>query len=213
MSRSRWHWLPNAITIGRCLLALLIGALLLQLQLGGVLETTNPLAAWIFALFVLTASSDFIDGYLARRLNATSTLGAFLDPIADKILVAACLIPLVMHSGGALVLLVPTCLILCRDLLITGLRLQPSISLPVVTLAKYKTALELIAIGVLLWLLMRTPEVYVAGIAATQTNRWTAFLPPVPAILGLGLLTLWGAAALAVWSGGRYLASLGGRKT
>ena len=210
MSHSRWRWLPNAITLGRCLLALLIGVLLLQLPSAASAETTNPLAVWAFVLFVFTAVTDFLDGYLARRLDAISAFGAFLDPIADKVLVAACLMPLVILNDGALVLLVPTGLIISRDLLITGLRLQPSISLPVVTLAKYKTALELIAIGLLLWLLMRAPDHLTDAIAATESGAQALFEPPILGVTLLGLLTLWAAAALAVWSGARYLMSLGG---
>lgn len=132
-------WLPNALTIARCLMALVVGWAILAL---------SPM--WALILFVITALSDFLDGYAARKLNAVSQFGAFLDPIADKLLVAAALIALCAIQNWPLLLVIPTSAIIARDLGVTLLRLAPSLSLPVMPLAKWKTAAEMVGLGTLL---------------------------------------------------------------
>ena len=131
-------WLPNALTILRCILAFVVGWTILQTSLN----------TWVpFGLFVVVAATDFLDGYAARKLNAVSAFGAFLDPVADKLLVAISLLALCQITNWNWVLLLPTVAIVGRDLFVTLIRLRPDISLPVSNLAKWKTAFEMIGIG------------------------------------------------------------------
>lgn len=112
------------------------------------------------ALFLYASVTDFFDGYLARIWNAQSSLGRFLDPIADKLLVATCLMMLVdaqsIGDNGKLISrapILPSILILCREILVSGLReflAELSVKVPVSTLAKYKTAIQMTAIFLLL---------------------------------------------------------------
>lgn len=109
------------------------------------------LSHWIAAgLFLYASITDFFDGYFARAWKATSNIGRFLDPIADKLLVATALLMLV-KVGRADVL--PAIAIVCREILVSGLReflAELRISVPVSKLAKFKTAAQLIAISILL---------------------------------------------------------------
>lgn len=169
----RWTWLPNFLTIVRCGLAFMVGWAILSL---------SPL--WALILFVFAAVSDFFDGYAARKLDAVSAFGAFLDPIADKLLVAAALIALCFEMEGALLIVIPTVLIIARDSAVTLFRLFPSIALPVIALAKWKTALEMVGIGSVLG----APLVVVA-----QAQ-----------IHAVGLILIWLAAALSAYTGFHY---------
>lgn len=136
-----WKWLPNTLTLARCILAFGVAAVILK---QGREEAYTLLP---FLAFVAVAATDFIDGYAARKLNAVSSLGAFLDPIADKILVAVSLLALCYNSDWSIFLTVPTGIIIVRDLAITLIRLVPDVTLPVTKLAKWKTALEMAGIG------------------------------------------------------------------
>jgi len=101
-------------------------------------------------LFFLAGVSDWLDGYLARIWKAQSNIGRFLDPIADKLLVATALM-LLVHTDRADLL--PAIAILCREILVSGLReflAETRISVPVSKLAKFKTAAQMLAIGALL---------------------------------------------------------------
>ncbi len=219
MQTRRWTWLPNAITLGRCGLALGVGGCILALSphdqtrsLGTVFHSeslASPLVYWIFGLFILTAATDFLDGFLARRLNAVSAFGAFWDPIADKILVAATLLALSYICGWPVVLTLPALLIICRDVGITLARLRPGTQLPVSRLAKYKTAFELLSLGLLLGVLVITQ------LAGTMAHPGPVigqvpgvFADALPSLFWIGLGTLWFAAILAVWTGLSYLRSL-----
>lgn len=106
---------------------------------------------WVAAvLFLYAGVTDFFDGHLARAWKATSNIGRFLDPIADKLLVATALLMLV-HTGRADIL--PAIAIVCREILVSGLReflAEIRVSVPVSKLAKFKTAAQLIAITLLL---------------------------------------------------------------
>ena len=105
---------------------------------------------WLgFAVFAAAALSDFFDGWLARRLDQHSLLGRILDPIADKLLVAAALVMLATDGRAPAIAVVA---ILARELLIAGLReaLAGKVALPVQTLAKWKTAAQMVAIALLL---------------------------------------------------------------
>ena len=101
-------------------------------------------------LFAIAGISDWFDGYLARRWNAHSKLGQFLDPIADKLLVATVLMLLVDVERADLL---PSIAIVCREILVSGLReflAEIRVGMPVSKLAKIKTAAQMIAIGFLL---------------------------------------------------------------
>ena len=145
-----------------------------------------------FALYCLMGITDYFDGYLARAQGTVSKLGVFLDPIADKIMVAAVILMLVgtRHDDIAVingVHIIAALIILLRDIAVSGLReflagLQ--VSLPVSRLAKWKTTLQLVAFGALI----------LAGA-----------LPAVEWIRIVGLACLWGAAGLTVITGWDYL--------
>lgn len=170
-------WVPNALTVTRCVLAVFVAWLILA-------QPANSFAPAV--AFVLVALTDFVDGWLARRLNAVSAFGAFLDPVADKLLVGTSLLALTSVHDWALPLLVPTLAIVIRDSLATGLRLFPSIEMPVSKLAKWKTALEMIGI---LGLLLAIPL-------------------SIEAVWTIGLIIVWLAAALSVYTLGLYCGAL-----
>lgn len=134
-------WLPNTLTIARCLLAGIVAWLILTLPTGSFLP---------FVAFILVALTDFVDGWAARRFDAVSEFGAFLDPVADKLLVGLSLVALTMLADGQWILLIPTIVIILRDTIATVLRLFPNIEMPVSQLAKWKTALEMVGIAALL---------------------------------------------------------------
>ncbi len=174
------HSLPNFLTFGRILA---VPAIVLAFYLPGESKY------WIaFTLFVGAAVTDFFDGWLARKLNATSELGKLMDPIADKLLVAAALLVLVWDGviGGISVL--AAFIILAREFLVSGLReflAASQISVPVTQLAKWKTTVQLVALAILL-----------TGSAGAKL--WTG----LPA---LGIATLWLAALLTAVTGWDYL--------
>ncbi len=136
--------IPNILTISRILLLpVLIGLFFIP----------ESWAAWA-ALWVYTfcAVTDFLDGYLARRMNITSNVGTFLDPISDKIMVAALLLVLAGFDRLEGLWLIPAIVILAREFLIAGLRefLGPqNIKVPVSKLAKWKTTVQMVALGFL----------------------------------------------------------------
>lgn len=145
-----------------------------------------------FALYCLMGITDYFDGYLARAQGTVSKLGVFLDPIADKIMVAAVILMLVgtRHDDVAIITgvhIIAALVILLREIAVSGLReflagLQ--VSLPVSKLAKWKTTLQLVALGALI----------LAGA-----------LPALAWIKAVGLVSLWGAAALTIVTGWDYL--------
>lgn len=170
-------WLPNALTLARCGLAGLVGSMIL----------TAPVQTyWPFLVYALVAATDFIDGALARNLNAVSKLGAFLDPVADKLLVGFALAALTTRQDGALIYLIPTLAIITRDLIATGLRLIPSVDMPVSQLAKWKTGLEMVGIGGLLLAM------------GVQSQTLTS----------ISLAIVWLAALLAIYTLGLYVRAL-----
>lgn len=105
------------------------------------------------ALFALACFTDFLDGYVARVRGEISTLGRFLDPIADKLLISATLLMLVGVDRISGLTLLPAVVILCREILVSGLREFLSsldIRLPVSNLAKWKTGIQMLALILLL---------------------------------------------------------------
>ena len=146
-----------------------------------------------FVLYCLVGITDYFDGYLARAQKTVSRLGIFLDPIADKIMVAAVIVMLVSsrnHSGAPIIHsfhIIPALVILLREITVSGLReflagLQ--VSVPVSELAKWKTTFQLVALGAL--------------ILAGAVPQW-------PWVHQVGLASLWAAAALTLLTGWDYL--------
>lgn len=168
--------LPNLLTVLRILAIPLIVWLLLA---GG-----DVARYWAFAIYVAAAVTDFFDGWLARRSNDISPLGRMLDPIADKLLIAALIVVLAFDHSFTVGDLTPALAILIREVFVSGLREYlgaEGIIIHVSSLAKYKTTLQLIAIG---------------GVIL------------VPVLPGLALAAsglLWLAGVLTVWTGLEYL--------
>lgn len=140
-----------------------------------------------FATYVLMAVTDYFDGYLARAQGTVSKLGIFLDPIADKIMVAAVILMLVATGDIAGATRIAALIILLREIMVSGLReflgsLQ--VSVPVSQLAKWKTTIQLVALGALI----------LAG--AMPTWPWVATV---------GMASLWLAALLTLVTGWDYL--------
>jgi cardiolipin synthase len=140
-----------------------------------------------FALYCLMGITDYFDGYLARANGAVSRLGIFLDPIADKIMVAAVVLILVGTRDIAGIHVIAALVILLREIAVSGLReflAQVQVSVPVSRLAKWKTTLQLVALG----------GIILGG--ALPEMRW---------IHDVGIVALWGAAVLTVLTGWDYL--------
>jgi CDP-diacylglycerol--glycerol-3-phosphate 3-phosphatidyltransferase len=142
--------LPNAITLARALAGPLGAVLLVQSSQAVVESDAVRLGLLAVLVFITAALTDWLDGWLARRLNAESALGALLDPIADKCLVGGYLIAYCAISGFDAYLVLPVLVIVGRDIAITVLRLvRPSPGTLHVTLtAKTKTALQMVITAV-----------------------------------------------------------------
>ena len=175
--------LPNALTLGRVAAVPVIAALFF-------LDT--PTGQWItLAIFAVAAITDFLDGYIVRRYDQHTEFGRFLDPIADKLLIATTLMMMVAFGQIANLAIIPAVVILCREILVSGLREYLAgidIGLPVSWLARWKTALQMIALGFL-----------IIGDAAH---------PPVPEELPVRLIGeagLWIAALITLFTGFDYM--------
>lgn len=172
--------LPNLLTLSRIVaVPLLVGFLWWPGWAAGY--------AIAFALYCLMGITDYFDGYLARSNGTVSKLGIFLDPIADKIMVAAVILILVGTRDIPGVHVIPALVILLREIAVSGLReflAQLQVSVPVSQLAKWKTTLQLIALG---------------GIILGGA------LPEWVWIRTTGLAALWGAAVLTLVTGWDYL--------
>lgn len=149
-----------------------------------------------FGVFVVAAVTDLFDGLIARALKAESAWGKTWDPIADKLLVASALIGLIYAGALTGWALIPAGLILARDALVTWLRTRRSV--PVSLLAKWKTAIEMIAV----LLLLAGPAIVAALLGRAQISYW-AFAGAPYAMVAEG--ALWLAAVLSVVSAFAYL--------
>jgi cardiolipin synthase len=178
--------LPNLLTLSR-ILALPILVFLLW--------RPSPVDyAFTFVLYCLVGITDYFDGYLARAQGTVSRLGIFLDPIAEKIMVAAVIVMLIARpplDGEAPLIanwdLIPALIILLREIIVSGLReflASLRISVPVSQLAKWKTTFQLVSLGALI----------LAGA-----------LPHWPWVHDVGIVSLWAAAALTLVTGWDYL--------
>ena len=176
--------IPNILTIGRILL---VPFFVLAFYLPGFYGDLTA-----FALFVIASFTDFLDGMLARMLGEESQLGELLDPIADKIIVATALILLVMDGTIRHYEVIAAIIILTREILISGLReflAKGQIKLPVSNLAKLKTFLQMVAIGLLL-----TGETGNKILNFQNYNAQT-----------IGIILLWLSAVLTLYTGYEYL--------
>lgn len=171
--------IPNYLTLLRILV---IPFIVLCFYIG------TPVALWgATGLFFLACVTDYLDGYLARHWDQMTRLGRFLDPIADKLLVAATILLLAGFDRIRGLSLIPAIIILCREILVSGLReflAETEVSVPVTYLAKWKTFLQMLSLGYLI------------------------AIPPSPHFFSfatLGLIALWVAAFLTLLTGYDYL--------
>jgi CDP-diacylglycerol--glycerol-3-phosphate 3-phosphatidyltransferase/cardiolipin synthase len=144
---------------------------------------------WLaLAIYIAACITDWLDGYLARVWQQQSTLGRMLDPIADKLLVGTTLLVLVHDHTIAGWNVWAAVIILCREILVSGLReflAELNVRISVTQLAKVKTTVQMTALGVLL-----------AGPAGDKI---------IPFVSVLGLALLWSAAVVTLWTGYDYL--------
>jgi len=176
--------LPNLLTYGRIVaVPLIVLCFFIEGKLDG-----NDFARWLaLALFTIASITDFFDGYLARIWHQSSALGRMLDPIADKLLVAACLLLLAADGTIADWTIWAAIIILSREILVSGLReylAELHVSVPVTQIAKWKTTIQMIAIGFLL-----------AGPAGDKILPYTTEI-------GRGML--WVAALITLYTGYDY---------
>ena len=172
--------LPNVLTLSRIFTVPVLVALLWYpgWQLGYLLG---------FALYCLMGITDYFDGYLARAQGTVSKLGVFLDPIADKIMVAAVIVMLVATGDIAGWHVIAAIIILIREIAVSGLReflAGLRVSVPVTKLAKWKTTFQIVSLGAL---------ILAGAFADIVWIKW------------VGLSSLWAAAALTMVTGWDYL--------
>ena len=146
-----------------------------------------------FVIFVVAASTDWVDGFLARRWHATTRWGAILDPIADKVLITGAILG-VLASGSLPGIAVPCGLILFREFAVSALRetVAGKVKLPVTLLAKWKTTLQMLALGALQLALV---------------PLWEGFGLPLewlPQFQTFAYVLLWIAALVTLWTGWQY---------
>ena len=177
--------IPNILTIGRIII---VPIFVISFFIPGIVGDLVP-----FFLFVLASFTDYLDGFLARLYKEESKLGELLDPIADKILVAAALVLLVMNGIIKNYEVIAAIVILAREILISGLReflaKRKEASLPVSSLAKFKTFIQMLSIAMLL-----TGETGNKIINFQDYNAQT-----------IGIILLWVSAFLTLYTGYDYL--------
>ena len=177
--------IPNILTIGRIII---VPIFVLSFFIPGIVGDLVP-----FFLFVLASFTDFLDGLLARLYKEESKLGELLDPIADKILVAAALVLLVMNGIIKNYEVIAAIVILTREILISGLReflaKRKEANVPVSGLSKFKTFTQMLSIAMLL-----TGETGNKIVNFQDYNAQT-----------IGIILLWIAAFLTIYTGYNYL--------
>lgn len=188
--------IPNILTGLR-----LVAGVVMFLMLAGAMGGVPILSAYLspddqfalqrtaFVIFVVAASTDWVDGWLARRWHAESRWGAILDPIADKVLVTGTIVG-VLASGTTAAVVIPFGLILFREFAVSALRETTAgrVDLPVTMLAKWKTTLQMLALGAqLLAVVWRGAE-----------DQW------MPAFVTFADGLVWLAAIVTVWTGWQY---------
>ncbi|HEM47512.1 MAG TPA: CDP-diacylglycerol--glycerol-3-phosphate 3-phosphatidyltransferase [Alphaproteobacteria bacterium] len=175
--------LPNLLTVSRILLIPLIV---------GMFWLEGEWARWVtLGLFIAAGVTDYLDGVAARQMGEISNLGRFLDPVADKLLVASILLMLVGFGDIRGVSILPALVILCREILVSGLReflAGIKVGVPVSRLAKWKTAVQMTALGFLI----------VGGTGPTLMHGTVTFGT-------VGTVLLWVAALLTMITGYDYM--------
>ncbi len=173
-----WWW-PNVLTYGRIAAVPVLAAL--------IIHGSNASRWLALAIYVVAAVTDFFDGYLARIWQQQSALGRMLDPIADKVLVSVVLLALAADGTLKGVHLWAAIVITAREVLVSGLREflgELRVSVPVTQIAKWKTTVQLVAVGFL-----------IAGPAGDVF---------IPSMTSAGVFLLWVAAALTLYTGYDY---------
>ena len=176
--------IPNILTIGRIII---VPIFVVTFFIPGLFGDLIP-----FFLFVIASFTDYLDGLLARLFKEESKLGELLDPIADKILVAAALILLVMNGTIKNYEVIAAIIILTREILISGLReflAKGKINVPVSNLAKLKTVLQMISIALLL-----------SGETGNKIIDFQNYNAQI-----IGIILLWLSAALTLFTGYEYM--------
>lgn len=183
---SRAYNIPNLLTYGRIVAVPLI---VLCFFVEGKLQSSD-FARWTaLVIFIVASVTDFFDGYLARIWNQTSNIGRMLDPIADKLLVSTCLLLMAADTEKTIAgwSLWAAIIILCREILVSGLReylAELKVSVPVTRIAKWKTTVQMLALAFLL-----------AGPAGDKVLPYTT---------QFGIFLLWVAALLTIYTGYDY---------
>jgi cardiolipin synthase len=177
--------LPNLLTYARiATVPVVVGLLYWQSIFDGPLWLR-----WVaLAFFIAAGVTDILDGYLARTWGQQSSLGRMLDPIADKLLVASCLLMLAAEETIRGWTLLAAVVILCREILVSGLReylAELRVGVPVTRLAKWKTTGQMVAVGFL-----------IAGDAGDRI---------VPVVTQVGIMLLWLSALLTLYTGWDYM--------
>ena len=174
--------LPNTLTFSRIIAIPILICILLFVP--------DPAGSWLaFSVYTFACITDFFDGYFARAWRQQSALGRFLDPIADKLLISSVLLVLVGIDRFQGLTVLPAAVILCREILVSGLReflAEIRVGMPVSNLAKWKTGIQMLTMGFLLV----GPNGPDFGPVST---------------LEIGILGLWIAASLTVITGFDYL--------
>lgn len=181
---SHTYNIPNLLTYARiAAVPLIVLCFFVEGRLHG-----SDLARWsALGIYIVASITDFLDGYLARIWNQMSNIGRMLDPIADKLLVSSILLLLAADGTIAGWSIWAGIIILCREILVSGLReylAELKVSVPVTWIAKWKTTVQMIAIGFLL-----------AGPAGDKV---------IPYVTEFGIALLWIAALITIYTGYDY---------
>jgi CDP-diacylglycerol--glycerol-3-phosphate 3-phosphatidyltransferase len=185
--------LPNLLTYARIAAVPVVAGLMFWQSI-----FDGPLwLRWVaLTIFILAGVTDILDGYLARTWGQQSSLGRMLDPIADKLLVASCLLMLAAEETIRGWSLLAAVVILCREILVSGLReylAELRVGVPVTRLAKWKTTGQMVAVGFL-----------IAGEAGDRVLS-TITKINIPVVTEIGILLLWLSAILTLYTGWDYM--------
>src|SRR6267378_1099878 len=184
---------PNLLTYGRiAAVPAVVGCLYWQ-----DIPQHGEWLRWLaLAIFISAGVTDILDGYFARKWGELTTFGRMLDPIADKLLVASCLFMLAFDGTIRGVHVWAAIVILCREILVSGLReylAELRVSVPVTKLAKWKTKVQLVAIGFLL-----------AGKAGDAVVSFVSGNELTPVVTYSGLTLMWISAIVTLYTGSDY---------
>lgn len=196
VTRHSGWWVPNALTISRILIIPILIAGIIAFSNGTDSPTANGYL--LFFLIFYAMASDFLDGFLARRWKLVSGFGRMIDPIADKLLVAGCLVAFCIAVRGEWLIVVPAIAIIFRDILVSGSREHAALSgraMPPTKLAKWKTSFEFISIVVLLF--------WIVGTSYLEIDEAIRSINDNAKLIGIALL--WLSAAMSVWTGQLYV--------